>query len=342
MYKRVLLSSAAFAALTVTGSAADLPARGVAPAPYYAAAPIFSWTGFYIGVNAGGVFNSNDNGTQAFSGATPAFAAAGFAAGGQTPTAPGAIVTNLNAVRSNNNGNSGFAGGGEIGYNHQIGQLVLGIEADIQGIARSNRNNNNGFSTIGDVTGGAASVANYHVFGPTTNERANWFGTVRGRIGYAFDRVLVFGTGGFAYTGNNCNNGFNAGAGCGTQASYINYYAAGSTTPVVFTNASVVGANNSNNNIGYAVGGGFEYAFTNNLSAKLEYLYVNLNRRNNNGYNPNGVYTNAQTGATLTGVGGVAGVYSGNNRNNGLNVIRVGLNYKFGALSSAPAVVAKY
>ena len=74
---------------------------------------------------------------------------------------------------------AGGFGGGQIGYNWQGGfgfgpHLVLGIEADIQG------------ADISDSVAGVKS-------------QVNWFGTVRGRIGYAFDRTLIYGTGGFAY-----------------------------------------------------------------------------------------------------------------------------------------------
>ena len=336
----VLLSSAALAALAGHALAADLPARAAAPAPYYAPAPVFSWTGFYIGVNAGGAFNSSSSGA-AFSGvvAGAPVATAGFAVA-PTATDPGAGVLGagafpiVGAPNANNRSNSGFTGGGQIGYNLQFGQFVLGLEADIQGISRSSRNNS-GFSTAGDVVAPVAATASYHVYGAgDSNTRSNYFDTVRGRIGYAFDRVLVFATGGLAYTGDSKSN--TAGAG-----GYFDYYAPGAVNPDVFTNGTNGFNNNNNQNIGYAVGGGFEYAFTNNLTAKLEYLYANLGGHNNNVFNPNGVYANAATGATLTVTGATPGVYTGSgDRNRGLNVVRVGLNYKFG--SPAPAVVAKY
>ena len=342
MIRKALLSSAALAALTTVGFAADLPTRAV---PVYAPAPIFTWTGFYVGATLGGAFTSNNNdGVQGFSGANPIpVAFAGFGTG-VTPVTPGALVVNPSVSANASNGSGGVTGGGEIGYNLQFGQFVIGLEADIQGIARSRRAS--GFGRTNDTTGigSAVAVIDYHSFGPTSNQRPDWFGTVRGRVGYAFDRVLVFATGGLAYTGDKCNDntGLNAPNGCSSQSSYFNYYSPGSNSPVIFTNNASLTNNNHNNNIGYAVGGGLEYSITSNLSAKVEYLYVNLNRRNNNGaYNPNGVYTNASTGATITAAGGATGVFSGNNQSNSLNVIRVGVNYRFGA-PAAPVVVAKY
>ncbi|WP_375463726.1 outer membrane protein [uncultured Methylobacterium sp.] len=73
---------------------------------------------------------------------------------------------------------SGIFGGGQIGYNHQIGSILVGVEADLNGSAIAGR---------------------YRVGGFTARSDVDWFGTVRGRVGYAWDRFLVYATGGFAY-----------------------------------------------------------------------------------------------------------------------------------------------
>ena len=346
MIKRVLLSSAALAALTTAGFAADLPGRAAAPAPYYAPAPVFTWTGFYIGVNAGGGFNSNNsNSSTSFNGGFPALA------GVTTTVVPvPTAVSIVNNSSSNGNNNRGqFLGGGQIGYNYQFGQFVAGLEADIQGIARSN-NNNNGFSN-NDSCFAATACAILHINGTNSSsiQNSNYFGTVRGRIGYAMDRFMIFATGGFAYSGRGNNNNNNGGFGNFNNGSYINYInntAGGAPSTTYFNVTNPVAAiNNSNNNYGYTVGGGVEYAFTNNLSLKAEYLYVNTNRHNNNStvLNPNGVYANTINASTFTVAGATAGTVGGNSsRSGGLNVVRLGLNYRFGGFSQAPAVVAKY
>ena len=78
-----------------------------------------------------------------------------------------------------NSGPKGFIGGGQLGYNWQTGRLVFGIEGDIQYTAMKQE------ETVGAVTATA---------------KVQSFATARGRLGYAFDRLLVYGTGGFAYT----------------------------------------------------------------------------------------------------------------------------------------------
>lgn len=120
----------------------------------------------------------------------------------------------------------GFVGGGQIGYNWQgIGSpLVLGLEADIQGADIDQT------ETIGAVTG-------------TTRVKA--FGTVRGRIGYAFDRAMIYATGGWAYTRTSLDL-----TGPGGSISSSDWSS------------------------GWALGGGLEYAFMGPWSAKIEYLHV--------------------------------------------------------------------
>jgi outer membrane immunogenic protein len=121
----------------------------------------------------------------------------------------------------------GVIGGGQIGYNWQgVGSpWVLGLEADFQGSTQRET-----------VTAGPL----------TAEAKLPWFGTVRGRLGYAFDRVMVYGTGGFAYQ----------------------HLEASATIPGV----TVVG---SDTGVGWTLGGGIEWAFFDRWSAKFEYLYIN-------------------------------------------------------------------
>ncbi|RYE35240.1 MAG: porin family protein [Hyphomicrobiales bacterium] len=192
--KKYLLASVAALGLVAAGaaSAADLPSRkGPIAAPVYMA-PAFSWTGFYVGGNAGyGWGNVNAN---------------GFANVGDL---------------------DGFVGGGQVGYNYQMGQFVLGLEADLQGADLSSGNN------LGLV-----------------NVKTEYFGTVRGRVGVAFDRFMPYVTGGWAY-GN------------------------------VKTAIPALGFSSDRTHTGgFAVGGGLEYAVTNNIIAGVEYLYVDLGEKN--------------------------------------------------------------
>jgi outer membrane immunogenic protein len=100
--RKVTLALAALLGTTALAAAADLPSRGYAPAPVYAA-PIFTWTGFYIGLNAG---YGGDKNTYSING-----------------------FGNVASITS-----GGFIGGGQIGYNYQFAgtAFVLGLEADLQ------------------------------------------------------------------------------------------------------------------------------------------------------------------------------------------------------------------
>jgi outer membrane immunogenic protein len=120
---------------------------------------------------------------------------------------------------------SGGMVGGTLGYNYQVGPTVFGVETDLDW------SNVKGSGTCGALT---CSTQN------------NWLGTARGRIGYAFDRVLPYATGGLAYGGvKNSVTGF--GDSTSTKA-------------------------------GYALGGGLEAAIAGPWSAKIEYLYADLGR----------------------------------------------------------------
>jgi outer membrane immunogenic protein len=130
---------------------------------------------------------------------------------------------------------NGFVGGIQGGYNYQFGMIVVGGETDLQYAAVGNK--------------GASYGTTYY---PGTSD--GYFGTIRGRLGAAFDRALVFGTAGFAY-GN-----------------------VGGNKPV----DTELGYHRDNStNWGWTLGAGVEYAITDNFTAKVEGLYVNLDTKDN-------------------------------------------------------------
>lgn len=130
----------------------------------------------------------------------------------------------------------GAAFGGLIGFNWQVGSWVLGIESDL---SRSDIKGSSGPGTFG---GYGCETS------PGCETRVKSFGTTRGRLAYAHDRLLVFATGGVAYGK--------------LQADIFDSIAAG--------------FNGSARKSGWAAGGGFEYAFAEQWSAKVEYLHVDL------------------------------------------------------------------
>jgi len=135
----------------------------------------------------------------------------------------------------------GGFGGGQIGYNWQgiwHPHFVFGIEADIQGSGIDNR----GLATL--IPSG--NIANHEI-------SIDYFGTVRGRLGYAAGPLLIYGTGGFAYGGVN-----------------IRFHVP--ATGNVFTT--------NNAQPGFAAGGGLEYKFSRAWSVKAEYQYIDLDHDN--------------------------------------------------------------
>ena len=154
--KRILIASALAIATAAPAFAADLPPPAGppprAPVAYVPAAPAFSWTGFYIGLNTGYAFGQAD-GTNVF-GSTGSF------------SVDGPMV------------------GGTIGGNYQIGQFVVGAEADLD------------WQNVRGSQVGAGCSALGVPF--SCDAASNWISTFRARAGFAADRVLIYATGGGA------------------------------------------------------------------------------------------------------------------------------------------------
>src|SRR3954470_13940851 len=148
--KKLLLSSVALFGLSTAALAADLPRRQyVAPAPIVAV-PVFTWTGFYVGVNAGAAFRDNNRDNTCIDsfgfGFGDCFGGSGLAVQTNAGLAPVVPLTGFNALglgfNERRNDDVVFAGGGQIGYNYQFtpgSGWVIGIEADIQGLANNRR-----------------------------------------------------------------------------------------------------------------------------------------------------------------------------------------------------------
>jgi outer membrane immunogenic protein len=313
--KKLLLSSVALAGLTATAMAADLPSRRAAPAPYVAV-PVFTWTGFYVGVNAGYGF-SDSNKESTLSSVNILGASAPLGAPGST------------GIFGQRNNNDGFVGGGQVGYNYQVGQFVIGFEGDIQYTdfgGRSGRFGNNAFQTyaanspliVNPIAGSPGNVAYFN--NTSLGSRSEFFGTVRGRLGYAFDRVLVYGTGGVAFRDTNSTGtgGFVNGA----DPTLVNqaFYNGPLATTLGGTFVKPGFVRRAPDDTGYVVGGGVEYAFTPNITAKVEGIYVNFG---NNGAGAGGVIGVTNNGSAV--------IQTARRRDDDFAVVRAGLNYKFNA-----------
>jgi len=144
-------------------------------------------------------------------------------------------------VTNNPTSPSGLLGGAQVGYNWQNGGFVLGAETDIQ------------------LSGADDTFAPWKFSNP-------WFGTLRGRIGYAMNNILIYGTGGFAY---------------------------GDLT------GELAGLEETKTHTGWTLGAGMEVGFTPRWSAKAEYLYMDLADR---GYTVTGVNNGFETNILRFGV----------------------------------------
>lgn len=281
MHRKFLLASVS--AIAFTGSAAlaaDLPSR--APPPVYVPpAPIFTWTGIYVGGQIGyGWLNGNNN----FTGFDPV---TGFG-----------VATNVGGTAN------GVIGGANVGYNYQINQFVIGLEGTVDGTSISN-----------------TAVANVPLlggtFGVTANSSIPIEGSIRGRLGFAWDRALIYATGGVAFGGFNTNfNGFGVGAG---------------GVPI-FGSTSV-----SDTRVGWTVGGGIQYAVTNNWSVRAEYRYTDFGSFNEALFpGLGGIGVTGPAGAIVRGA-----FLNGGDHHIQQNLVQVGFDYKFD-LFTPPPVVAKY
>jgi len=242
----------------------------MAPVPAY-----FNWTGFYVGANFGGGYaTTNVTGNSVF-------------------TAPGGVFPSTFAESY---GGSGVLGGGQIGANYQFtGHWVIGVEADIDA---SNINGLNSACSTNAVLGtlGCAGVSS----------KLNDFGTVRGRLGYAGDNLLLYGTGGWAWGESSSSSNLTC------VVTLVAGTCPGASVP--FTGGSASGSTTTTN--GWAAGAGLEYAFARNWAIRAEYLHIQLN----------GAQTFASSG-TAAGVPFTLTTNSSSTAN--IDMARFGLNFIF-------------
>jgi len=206
MTKYIALGAIAALVLgTTAGSAADLPMKAKAP-PLEA---IYDWTGFYIGISGGGSLGQSTHIDRA----TGLGDTIGY-------NVKGGLV------------------GGTLGYNWQMGPLVVGLEGDVSWVGEYGSHIDDGLAGVP-----LPGVSPFQSFTKET-----WLGTARGRLGYAVNNLLFYGTGGFAA----------AGVEAGVKNSATNALIASSTST----------------RSGWTAGGGLEWGFAPNWSAKFEWLYM--------------------------------------------------------------------
>ena len=239
----ILLSSA-------SALAADLPSIKSAPV----AAPTPIWTGFYAGLNAGGTW-ANNNSAYAYT--TPLYSITPS----YQPGTNGSVVGLTSPLYTNRS--SGFIGGAQAGYNLEIlKNIVVGVETDIQGFATSNGPGQFQFTSVPSsvnsiIAGGVVQTTTYTSM--QASKSVSYLGTIRGRLGYLLiPNLLVYGTGGLAYGGANISF-----TGWQEKVDQTVEYGPGQIST-------------SQNLVGWTAGGGAEWMFSPNWSAKVEYMYYNL------------------------------------------------------------------
>jgi len=277
--------------------AADLPSRKAEP--FVPPPPPPAWTGFYVGLNAGYGFGTSDNVTNTGVGVYDLLANHGGNAGPITTFGGTALANSANSSVNQ----SGFVGGGQVGYNYQFYQNFLaGIEVDIDGAGiRGGGGYNGAFATANkyrsvswgrpDGEGIASGTANRFydrtaVGGGTLSANVDYIGTVRGRLGWlASPTLLLYGTGGLAYGGVSVSandavtvgnswirsGNWNFSLGNVIQNSGTWNHARSSLLSSTSSSTSY-----SDTLVGWTVGGGVEWLFLPNWSAKLEALYYDL------------------------------------------------------------------
>jgi outer membrane immunogenic protein len=260
--RSAFFAAAAVVSFTSASLAADMPIKApVTPV-------LLNWTGYYAGISVGGIWQSDTIDPQV----------SGTPGPNSTPT-QAAIARQLDTKSR-----AGIIGG-QLGYNYQFNQRwVCGIETDIS------------WTNLD----GSDSVTNSFLIGrgprlitTSAEQKLNWLGTARIRIGYLpVNNTLVYATGGAAYGG---------------ASSMLNVSGAGFLT---FSNS----ANASDVLLGWTVGGGFEWAFDKDWSFKGEYLYYDLGSQNLYITRPNAPPPGFNVSADASFRGSIA---------------RVGFNYKF-------------
>jgi outer membrane immunogenic protein len=277
---RAAYGLAALAILGVSSaSAADLPRAMPVKAPVMA--PVYNWSGFYVGAHVGYGWD------PATAVVTPAGLLAALGLDNQGATPPFSLRV----------APDGWNGGIQFGYNWQVGTWVFGLEADAS-FTNMKETASGGFLLDTDDAPAPAGGDDVIVTGVARlSQKIDAFGTVRGRVGYAANTLLLYVTGGLAWshvetTLSIGNIGLSGGGA-------INF------TPAQFTYS----ASDKRTEWGYAIGGGAEWAFAPNWSLRGEYLFLGF---------PNG-------GSNLS-IPGAASTSSDIQ----MHVARLAVNFKFG------------
>ncbi len=249
--KKYLLSGVALIGLATVSSAFAADLPRRVIAPPPMVEPMFTWTGLYVGATAG----------------------YGWGVGKE----PRWIYPDGSVVTFKDD-SGGFTGGLSVGALDQTGSFVYGVEADLQ------------YLDLGGYKWGDTFLNINGLDSNGIGGELNWYGSIRGRVGYAFDRTLIYATSGFAFGG-------------GKEDKTCQFLF--DTLPGAFGHCQ------KKTGVGLTVGGGVEYAITDNITIKGEGMYLRLHRKGSR-------VLDSDTGD----------VYRGRDRDEAA-IFRLGVNYKF-------------
>jgi len=262
----------------VPALAADLPGR--APPPVLAPVPP-SWAGPYLGLHVGALFADRDSTVR-------------FDAFDCTPCSAGATASA--AFAGPGDSDASVLGGVQAGWNWQSGALVYGVEADFSLTGESSRQPYSlSAATLQAAGVGAITGTTPDGFNASFKSSIDWLATARARVGFTTGSLLFYATGGAAF------------ADLSTEASYVALLGT-ALVPTSIDDDSV--------EVGWTIGAGLEAMLTPNLSAKLEYNYVDFGESRRG----TGPYIDAP--ARLRQFVSVEEEVS-------LHVVKVGLNFRF-------------
>jgi outer membrane immunogenic protein len=240
--KKIILATVLAGIGSTAALAADLGARTYSKAPAMGER-VYNWAGFYVGATAGAAW-TNDR-IRLNAEASPYF---NNSLGGSDAPAFGALgspdLKQTNAIF-----------GGKAGYNWQASNWVVGLEGDLSSLR---------FRRSVTITGNPH--AGFTNGTSTFNDSASsdWLATVRGRVGYAYDRALFFGTAGVAFG----HSSF--------QSSIVDLAPAG-------VGSGVASASTSGTSVGWTAGAGVDYALANGWIVTVEYVHADLGKVNAQG-----------------------------------------------------------
>ena len=251
------------------------------PISEYTPPPLPLWTGLYVGGHIGGVWGKTDITDQY----------------GYNVVDP---------EKTTNIRKSGLIGGAQLGFNHQSGYMVYGLEADLGGLNLSGDKSTNLLRYSDSECNGAGSGqkcslnAKYSV-------SSGMYGDITGRLGYANDRSLFYVKGGAAFLNASVSANY-VGANFTTAASY-----SGQRNPSTFNYET------SETMWGWTVGAGIEYALTSSISLKAEYQHFDFG---NMSYDHNGTYAFYKNS-------GISALYGAADTSITADAVTVGINYHF-------------